>query len=216
MHVSLSLSWKYEGKESRNIEKNLFLLLHAVDRDRSLKKASTVLGFSYRYAWGLVKGWEKTFKAPLLILERGRGAKLSQLGEKLLAFEQQASKKLQPELLKQAEEINQALTLELGGVTNHRLRMFASHGMVVAEFIDLLREQSNLDAVVETRGSLDALRLLSSGQCEVAGFHFPLEKIKAALAPLYRAWLDPQRHTLLLMATRQLGNSATGLNSRKG
>lgn len=205
MHISLSLSWQLEGKESRDIERNLFLLLHAVHRDRSLKKASTVLGFSYRYAWGLVKGWEEVFKSPLLILERGRGAKLSELGEKLLAFEQQATEKLQPELLRQAEEINQALAAELGGEPSERLRMFASHGIVVAEFIDLLRQQPKLDAMIETRGSLDALRLLSSGQCEVAGFHFPLEKIKTALAPLYRTWLDPQRQTLLLLATREQG-----------
>lgn len=205
MHISLSLSWQLEGKEPRKIEPNLFLLLHAVHRDRSLKKASTVLGFSYRYAWGLVKGWEEVFKTPLLILERGRGAKLSELGEKLLAFEQQANEKMQPELLKQAEEISRALAPELGEQANERLRMFASHGIVVAEFVRLLQQQPDLDAMIETRGSIDSLRLLSSGQCEVAGFHFPLEKIKGELSPLYRTWLDPQRHALLLMATREQG-----------
>lgn len=205
MHISLSLRWQLEGKENREIEENLFLLLHAVRRDRSLKKASTVLGFSYRYAWGLVKGWEKIFKAPLLILERGRGATLSELGDKLLAFEQQAKDKMQPELMGLAEEINLGLVPELGGVRNERLRMFASHGIVVAEFIDLLQHQAGLNVSVETRGSLDALRLLSSGQSEVAGFHFPLEKIKTELAPYYLTWLDPKRHTLLLMATRQQG-----------
>jgi len=214
MHISLSLRWQLEGKENRDIEKNLFLLLHAVHRDRSLKKASTVLGVSYRYAWGLVKGWEETFKAPLLILERGRGAKLSELGEKLLAFEQQAIEKVQPELTKLAVGINEELASGLGGVSNERLRMFASHGIVVAEFIELLQQQPGLDASVETRGSLDALRLLSSGQSEVAGFHFPLEKIKNALAPLYRTWLDPQRHTLLLLATRQQGLMTDKENSK--
>ncbi|MEH6357501.1 MAG: substrate-binding domain-containing protein [Pseudomonadales bacterium] len=205
MHISLSLRWQVEAKENREIEQNLFLLLHAVRRDRSLKKASTVLGFSYRYAWGLVKGWEQTFNTPLMILERGRGARLSPLGEKLLAFEQQAIDKMKPELTHLVDEINNELALELGSVNHDRLRMFASHGIVVAEFIDLLSQQPALDVAVETRGSLDALRLLSSGQCEVAGFHFPLEKIKAELAPLYRTWLDPKRHTLLLLATREQG-----------
>lgn len=215
MHISLSLRWQMETNDNREIEQNLFLLLHAVRRDRSLKKASTVLGFSYRYAWGLVKSWEQVFKAPLLILERGRGAKLSALGEKLLSFEQQAQNKMQPELNLLAADINQALAVELDCVGNERLRMFASHGIVVAEFIDLLQQQPALDVAVETRGSLDALRLLSSGQSEVAGFHFPLEKIKAELAPLYRTWLDPQRHTLLLLATRQQGLITDRANSKK-
>lgn len=57
MHISLSLRWQLENKTSREIEENLFLLLHAVRRDLSLKKASTELGFSYRYAWGLLKRW---------------------------------------------------------------------------------------------------------------------------------------------------------------
>ncbi len=214
MHISLSLRWQLEGKESRGIEENLFLLLHAVRRDRSLKKASTVLGFSYRYAWGLVKGWEETFNSPLLILERGRGANLSELGEKLLAFEEYAKEKMQPGLVTLAEEINQELASQLGCVCNERLRMFASHGIVVAEFIDLLQQQTGLDVSVETRGSLDALRLLSSGQSEVAGFHFPLEKIKNELAPLYRTWLDPKRHTLLLLATRQQGLMTDKENSK--
>jgi len=214
MHISLSLRWQLEGKENRDIEENLFLLLHAVRRDRSLKKASTVLGLSYRYAWGLVKGWEEVFKAPLLILERGRGASLSELGEKLLAFEQQAKDKMQPDLMSLAEEINQGLAAELGGESNERLRMYASHGIVVAEFIELLQQENGLDVSVETRGSLDALRLLSSGQSEVAGFHFPLEKIKAELAPFYRTWLDPRRHTLLLLATRQQGLMTDKENSK--
>lgn len=212
MHISLSLRWQVESKENREIEQNLFLLLHAVRRDHSLKKASTVLGFSYRYAWGLVKSWEQTFNAPLMILERGRGARLSALGEKLLTFERQANDKMKPELACLADEINHELALELGAVSNERLRMFASHGIVVAEFIDLLSQQAALDVAVETRGSLDALRLLSSGQCEVAGFHFPLEKIKAELAPLYRTWLDPKRHTLLLLATRQQGLMTDKIN----
>jgi len=214
MHISLSLRWQLETKDSRDIEENLFLLLHAVRRDRSLKKASTVLGFSYRYAWGLVKGWEQTFKAPLMILERGRGARLSELGEKLLTFEQQARDKMQPDLAHLADDINQALASELGCVSNDRLRLFASHGIVVAEFIDLLSQQPALDVAAQTRGSLDALRLLSSGQCEVAGFHFPLEKIKSELAPLYRTWLNPKDHTLLLLATRQQGIMTDHANSK--
>lgn len=214
MHISLSLRWQLETKENREIEPNLFLLLHAVHRDRSLKKASTVLGFSYRYAWGLMKSWEEIFNTPLLILERGRGAKLSELGEKLLTFEQQAKDKMQPELTHLADEINKVLASELGSGSNERLRMFASHGIVVAEFVDLLERQPSLDVAVETRGSLDALRLLSSGQCEVAGFHFPLEKIKSELAPLYRTWLDPKRHTLLLLATRQQGIMTDHGNSK--
>jgi putative molybdopterin biosynthesis protein len=212
MHISLSLRWQLESKGNREIERNLFLLLHAVRRDRSLKKASTVLGFSYRYAWGLVKGWEQTFNRPLMILERGRGARLSPLGEKLLAFERQANDKMKPELTYLAAEINKELATELGSANHDRLRMFASHGIVVAEFIDLLNEQQELDVTVQTRGSLDALRLLASGQCEVAGFHFPLEKIKSELAPLYRTWLDPKRHTLLLLATRQQGLMTDKIN----
>lgn len=214
MHISLSLRWQLEGKEIREIEENLFLLLHAVRRDCSLKKASTVLGVSYRYAWGLVKSWEEIFQVPLLVLERGRGARLSDFGESLLEQAQQARDRVQPQLNQIAGHINDVLLPEVAGAHNSRLRMFASHGIVVAEFIELLKQQTGFNAVVETRGSLDALRLLSSGQSEVAGFHFPLEKIKPELAPLYRTWLDPKQHTLVLLATRQQGLITDAANSK--
>jgi molybdate transport system regulatory protein len=65
-----------------------FELLAAVERAGSLAEAARMLGWSYRHAWGYVRGAERTLGGPLLLPRPGkgaaRGARLSELGRTIL------------------------------------------------------------------------------------------------------------------------------------
>lgn len=66
----------------------LCAILSAVAQHGSLRKATQVLGMSYRYAWGLVRQAEEEIGTPLLVRKvggpSGGGAQLTQTGEDLL------------------------------------------------------------------------------------------------------------------------------------
>ena len=71
----------------------VYSLLKKVMEVGTLKKASTDLGMSYRYAWGLIRKAEEKLGEPLLSAHKGGkagggGAKLTERGKKfLLEFE---------------------------------------------------------------------------------------------------------------------------------
>ena len=86
-----------------------------------------------------------------------------------------------------------------------RLRVLASHGIAIQQFMELASERQGLQLDHHTCGSLDSLRALAGGQCELAGFHFPVEEPGSMLAAQYLRWLDADRHCLVMLATRRQG-----------
>ncbi len=207
MHISFIEHWLCHKDKDEEIDLALFRLLHAVRREGSLKKAADAEGLSYRHAWGLIKKWGNDFNTPLVKLERGRGrgAQLTQLGDKFIWAEQYLNEKIGPALESVTSEINAALAEFIRPGSYTSIKMFASHGMAINHLHDLLRQDSRFDIDFQIRGSLEGLRNLANGQCQIAGFHFPEQLISEALAPLYSQWLTPARHSLLQVARRQQG-----------
>ena len=68
----------------------LWALLVALERDGSLAAAARACGFSYRRAWEMLRTAERVYGSPLAILERGRGARPSELAQRLLTAHLQA------------------------------------------------------------------------------------------------------------------------------
>jgi molybdate transport repressor ModE-like protein len=67
----------------------VYSLLKKVMEVGTLKEASTELGMSYRYAWGLIRKAEEKLGEPLLVAHKGGksgggGAELSERGKKFL------------------------------------------------------------------------------------------------------------------------------------
>ena len=84
VHVDFSLSWLSSTRLAPAHSGPLLALVAAVGRSGSLKQAAQALGVSYRHAWGLLGEGAAAFGAPLVELQRGRGARPTALGEKLL------------------------------------------------------------------------------------------------------------------------------------
>jgi molybdate transport repressor ModE-like protein len=77
--------WRPAGPSGVPLDARVVALLEAIRREGTLRAAVATAGISYRAAWGLLAAAAETLGAPLAILERGRGARLAPLGERLLA-----------------------------------------------------------------------------------------------------------------------------------
>ncbi len=75
MDIHFDLRWYLGQAQSEEVEPQLFRLLQAIEQGGSIRIAAEHCAVSYRYAWGLMQRWQRLLGGPLVILERGRGAK---------------------------------------------------------------------------------------------------------------------------------------------
>ena len=113
MDLHLEVRWRLGGSDAKDIEPMLFELLEAIEQGGSIRVAATRCRVSYRYAWGLVQQWGRLLGAPLCVLERGRGARLTALGEGLLWGRRRITASLSPTL----EGLASSLCAELRAAT---------------------------------------------------------------------------------------------------
>ena len=207
MHISFDVRWQVGQVNPEEIDPDLFRLLEAVRAGGSLSSAAQSVAVSYRHAWGLLRRWETRFHLPLVQLRRGRGngAHLSEFGDRLLRARAQVRDQVGQELSRFGEQLGREIA-DLGRDGSRRIvRLAASHGMAIAQLVDALKSDAALNVQLQTRGSIESLKLLARGECSMAGFHFPAEKITGLLAPIYQPWLRRDRVTLLLVAVREQG-----------
>src|SRR3954452_19961195 len=95
MKLGLDFAWKLASEAP---DPALPALLRAIERSGSLAAAAREVGFSYRHVWNLFAKWERALGKPLARFERGRGARLTPLGAKLLELEEQARQRVAPQL----------------------------------------------------------------------------------------------------------------------
>lgn len=190
------------------LDARLMPLLRAVREHGALGPSAKAAGVSYRAAWDLLRDVSGTAGAPLVLLERGRGARLTDLGERLLAADDTLRRETAPAL--------QRHVIQTGVHRASRpavaLRIAASHDFALAR----LAESGGLDPVeLSFRGSLDSLEAWSRGDADVAGFHLPEGELEAAARAAALRWIRPQRDRLVLFAGREQGLIVTRGNPRR-
>ena len=89
-----ALAWELVDDPPAPLDARLLPLLRSVAATGSLAAAVTDLGLSYRAAWGLLRTYKRKFGDPLVVLERGRGASLALLGERLVAADETGRRRL--------------------------------------------------------------------------------------------------------------------------
>ncbi len=203
VHVDFSLSWLASTRFPAAHASALLRLIEAVGRSGSLKGAAESVGVSYRFAWGLLGEAAAAFGAPLVELQRGRGARPTALGEKLLRADGLIRTVLDPQFVRLRREVEAELAKALP-LRVPRLLIHASHDLALAELAGLCTPRLDLDIVF--RGSEDCLAALANGKCDLAGFHVAdaLPRAAAAAAALGR-WLDQRRYLLIHFITREQG-----------
>jgi putative molybdopterin biosynthesis protein len=206
MRIVPTLAWHLESESGPSLDPRLVPLLRAIAARKSLYAAVAACGISYRAAWGLLRDHQARLGAPLVQLQRGRGARLEAAGEALLSAHAAATQRL--------ARVMPALAVELGGASAAKtrrqiagVRVAASHDICLAALRDALPTSARLRLDVSFTGSLGALRLFAEGQADVGGFHLPAQARSAKardLAPFLR-WLRPRRDRLIRFVDREQG-----------
>ena len=217
MKVTISSSWGLLTTDNQVIEPELFRLLLEISQSNSLKKAAQNTGISYRHAWGLIKKWEASFNTPLVNLQRGRGQRthLTEFGAAFYSEYENNEKGLKQIFDAREDKINKNLTAYLNKPSKPRFLISASNDLVVSLLDELLFDEYAIKAEYRTRGSIESLKMLSNGLCNVAGFHFPLEKINTSIRPMYLKWLKNDKHDLIFLSFRNQGLMVSNQNIKK-
>jgi molybdate transport repressor ModE-like protein len=216
MDININFHWQMRlDGENHDLDMILFQLLEAVQSQGSLKKATDMLGVSYRFAWGLVNKWEDLLGHPLVILERGRGAHLAPAGEKLMHANRHLSASFSPELDNFSTQLKREFEAILNSGHAEGFNIFASHGLAVGALRDLINQQSDFQLDLHFHGSLESLRALRNGDCHIAGFHIPVGELGHHLMNDYLDILNEDSHQLIYVVKRNQGLMVTRGNPKK-
>lgn len=203
VNVDFSVSWLTSTRLAPGHVSTLLRLLSAVRAGGSLKQAADTLGLSYRFAWGLLGEAGRAFGVPLVEFQRGRGARPTALGEKLIWADGLVRTAMESHLGELRQEIETGLAETLPRRLP-RVRIHASHDLALPLLAAHCADRAEIE--IKFRGSDDCLAGLAQEQCDMAGFHVAdaLPRAAAAAAALGR-WLDPRKHLLVHFVTREQG-----------
>ena len=179
-------------------------LLQAVAQKGSISAAARELSLSYRHVWGELKRWEEVLGHELIVWEKGQSAKLTEFGDKLMWAERQTQARLAPQLEALRADLERTFAVAFDPEA-HVLTLYASHD----DALPRLREQAasaGLHLDIRFCGSVDAIRALNEGRCEIAGFHTLSQPHEKSLsAETYKPLLKPGLHKLIGFAKRTQG-----------
>ena len=203
VHTSFDVSWLASEALPRDHARDLLRLLAALERSSSLRDAARTCGLSYRHAWGLIGAGARAFGGALVDMSRGRGARLTVLGRRVLDADRHVRDALDPVFERVRGELRGILAGALP-TGRGRLRVRASHDLALSELARACAP--HLDLEIDIRGAEDSLAGLARGECELAGFHVAdaLPRAAAAAAALGQ-WLNPRKHQLVHFVTREQG-----------
>ena len=179
-------------------------LLQAVREHGSIAAAAKSLGMSYRHVWGELKKWEVRLNQNLIVWEKGMPAELSEFASKLLWAERQAQARLAAPIEALMAELERTFAVAFDPEA-HLLTLYASHDDALVRLREFTAGQS-LHLDIRFCGSVDAVRALNEGRCELAGFHtLSPPKLNSLSAQTYKPLLKPGQHKLIGFAQRTQG-----------
>jgi molybdate transport repressor ModE-like protein len=104
--IYIKAAWKFYDDNGEIVDPRIFMLLNVIHESGKLTKAAAECEMSYRHVWNILKKWTDFFGAELVELQKGKGAKLTPLGEKLLWAERRVNARFEPQLNSLASELN--------------------------------------------------------------------------------------------------------------
>jgi molybdate transport repressor ModE-like protein len=181
--------------------RHLLHLLTALLDTTALGKAAAAAGMSYRAAWGLLRHCQERFGHDLVVMERGRGTRLTPFGVSLVEMDGAARAALGEVHASWETRMHGLLAPMIGGAPP-RLTLYASHDLALADWAEHGRQ---VPVDITWCGSEVALAALGRGECDVAGFHVPEAWTPGQLAGWLKRWLKPSLHVCLPVMRRRQG-----------
>ncbi|HEY7742240.1 MAG TPA: substrate-binding domain-containing protein [Burkholderiales bacterium] len=148
---------------------------------------------------------ERTLGRSLVVMQRGRGAKLSPFSLKLLEADDTATRVIERELAATVRALGRATPLTLDAPRGMPLLIHASHDFALAALRDLVAESGAAEVELHFRGSLECLASLARGECDVAGFHVPDASTGRSAFEPYRPLLRSRGLRLVRFVDRRQG-----------
>jgi putative molybdopterin biosynthesis protein len=206
MH-KVELTYRLRGADeaTRELHHPLIAVLEGIQHHGSISAGARHVGLSFRHVWGELKRWEQELGHPLITWGKGRSARLTPFGAKLLWAERQAQARLAPQLEALRGELEHAFAVAFDDEAEV-IEVAASHD----EALPLLRawaaRHRKLHLDIRFTGSVDALAALNDGRAVLAGFHARIDAPSGSpTARTYRPLLKPGRHKLIGFASRRQG-----------
>lgn len=201
--VSIQPVWTIQEPNGPALPARLIDLLVHVHDSGSLQSAARAMGLSYRHAWTLVRQGEALFQAQLLLMERGKGSTLTELGARIAWADRRIHARLRPVLETLSSELAEELRSALREAPS-ALRIHASHGFAIERLLERLA-QDGLKLAFSYASSSTAAAALRDGDCDVAGLHIPMGAMEGMALDHYQRWLKGMDLTLVDIATRRQG-----------
>jgi len=199
--VAIDAHWQLRRQDGAPLVPRLTALLVGIQQTGTLAAACRTAGLTYRYAWGLLREGERAFGHPLVASQRGRGAKLTALGERLAWADQRIAARLAPLLDSLASEVESEIERALS-VIQPVLRVHATHGFAVETLRQFLAgRQIPID--LKYRDSDEALTAFIDRQCDVVGLHLPIGELESEVAAHYAPRIQSDWTLIHLSARRQ-------------
>jgi molybdate transport repressor ModE-like protein len=202
MRVTPAIHWTLGALEGASLDARLIELLARIDTEGSLRAACDAARIPYRTAWGMLQDIERTVGGPLVRLERGRGASLTEDGVALIRADEAAKRRFSRDLELLAVNIGSAAARTSGAAASV-VRLAASHDPALAALQDALPVAAGIRLEIEFCGSIDALARFRAGEVDLAGFHFVPGD--SGMVRRYLRSLRPARDRLLRFVDRQQG-----------
>ena len=200
MALTANVRWQVHDVE---LDPRVLEVLRAIARLGSLNQAIREVGLSYRHAWGLLGRYENLLGRPLVILERGRGAQLTDLGARLADATAECDRELAPQLLRWTAAFNRRI--QRGAAAPSAVIVRASHDLALARLHEMMARKRTIALDIGFLGSLDALRALARHQCDFAGFHIPESPLRSLMLEPFRPLLKMEGLYVLPFADREQG-----------
>lgn len=194
-------SWGFSDSEGNQLNPQLFELLRELHDRKKLTDAAKALGISYRHGWNLIQRWTEFFGTPLVEMQKGRGAQLTNLGEKLLWAEERVIARLGPQMESLASELNLEIHQALRSETPV-INLYASHGYAVALLPTIVNQ---LQLNIQYMPSLEGIAAVERGDCQVAGFHLPTGLSGSDIYRRFKDLLSNPELRVIRFITRQQG-----------
>jgi molybdate transport repressor ModE-like protein len=211
LRIKPELYMSTEDGKSYSLARIVELLL-TLRSEGNLRAACALLGISYRAGWDMLTDLEQRLGGEVVEMTRGRGTKLTEIGERLVWAHKLIGARLDPILQSMAIEVDAEIQGVISKARNN-LKIFASHGFAIAR---LGQELQRIDASVDLtyHGSVEALSALTRGMCDIAGFHVPIGALETALLTQLKELLRPPL-VLIGLATRRQGLMVAAGNPKR-
>lgn len=201
--VSIRPVWTVQSAHGSALPARLVELLRQVQSGGSLQSAAGAMGLSYRHAWDLIRQAEGVLGAALLHMERGKGSRLTPLGDRLVWADHRIHARLKPVLDSLASELAAEIDRALDDAAQP-LRIHASHGFAIERLVERL-QASGMRLEISYGATASAAAALLEGSCDLAGLHVPLGPMRDTVLAHYARWLVGERFAVIDIANRRQG-----------